>query len=143
VQRYDKNAKRIVFDVPSKPISLRANQPSIEELITILIDNALKYSPKDSKITIALSRKGRQAQFAITNGGKGISPEELPHIFERFYRADQSRATTGTGLGLSLAKKIVQLHGGELSVSSAPNHDTTFRVLLPMAKNGKKSSDKS
>ena len=139
VQRYDKNASRIALDLPSKPIRLRANQPSIEELITILVDNALKYSPDASKITVSLSRKGRQAQFAITNSGKGITAEDLPHIFDRFYRAEQSRTTNGTGLGLSLAKKIVAMHGGELSVSSAKDHDTTFRFLLPIMRLNKKS----
>lgn len=137
VQRYDKNASRVVLNLPSKPIILRANQPSVEELITILVDNALKYSPEKSKITVELSRKGRQAQFAITNSGKGIAAEDLPHIFDRFYRAEQSRTTSGTGLGLSLAKKIVAMHGGELSVSSAKDHDTTFRFLLPILRKTK------
>jgi signal transduction histidine kinase len=74
------------------------------------------------------------AGFAVTNSGQGIPPEILPHIFDRFYRADTSRTggeKKGYGLGLSLAKKIVELHGGELTVSSAPLQNTTFRVLLP------------
>ena len=132
VQRYDKNAKRIKLTIPTRPIVLYANQPSIEELITILLDNALKYSPADSKIIITITPRGRHAQFSITNSGKGIAPKNLPYIFDRFYRADPSRTTPGTGLGLSLAKKIVQLHDGELSVSSAVDHDTTFRFLLPI-----------
>ena len=134
-QRYDKNAKRIKLTVPAKPIQLNANRASVEELVTILVDNALKYSPKNSRVTVRVARSGRQASFTITNEGKGIAPEDLPHIFDRFYRADTSRSTTGTGLGLSLAKKIIEMLGGELSVSSAPNKETTFRFFLPIIRN--------
>lgn len=135
VQRYDKNMKRIKTKTPTKPLKITANKGSIEELLTILVDNALKYSPEKSIITIRVAREGKQALFEITNEGKGIAPDDLPHIFDRFYRADQSRSTHGTGLGLSLAKKIVEMLGGELSVSSAIDQDTTFRVLLPIIRN--------
>ena len=136
VQRYDKNAKRIKLSLPSQSVVVKANPASIEELLTILIDNALKYSPANSKITASLSLMGRQAQFVITNSGKGIASENLPHVFDRFYRIDDARSDTGTGLGLALAKDIVALHKGELSVSSAANQDTTFRFLLPISKKG-------
>jgi len=135
VQRYDKNANRITITTPTKSIKLKANRSSVEELFTILVDNALKYSPEKSPIIVKLSRTGKHASFEITNGGKGIAIEDLPHIFDRFYRADASRTTHGTGLGLSLAKKIVEMLGGELSVSSAADQDTTFRVLLPIVRN--------
>jgi len=136
VQRYDKNADRITISTPAKPLLVRINKASIEELLTIFIDNALKYSPAGSKITIKLSRSGgKHALFEIVNSGKGITPADLPHIFDRFYRADLSRTTYGTGLGLSLAKKIVEMAGGELTVSSAPDQNTTFRVFLPIVKN--------
>lgn len=135
-QRYDKNASRIKLSAPAKPLVIRGNRASVEELLTILVDNALKYSPAKSSVSIKLSRAGsKYVEFAIANKGKGISPEDLPHIFDRFYRADTSRSTHGTGLGLSLAKKIVEMLNGELSVSSAAGNDTTFRVLLPIIKN--------
>lgn len=133
-QRYDKNASRIVVTMPAKPIKLQANAATIEELITILVDNALKYSPVKSPIEIKLARSGKQAMFAITNEGKGIPVEDLPHIFDRFYRSDTSRTASGSGLGLSLAKKIVELQNGELSVSSAPGQKTTFRFFMPITK---------
>lgn len=135
VQRYDKNMKRVKIKSPSKPLKITANKASVEELLTILVDNALKYSPEKSIITIRIAREGKQALFEITNEGQGISPDDLPHIFDRFYRADRSRSTGGTGLGLSLAKKIVEMQGGELSVSSAIDQDTTFRVSLPIIRN--------
>jgi signal transduction histidine kinase len=108
---------------------------SIEELITILIDNALKYSPAASKIRVNLRRSGKKARFEVINTGRGIKPEDLPHIFDRFYRADESRTSgkkTGFGLGLSLAKKIVELHKGDFSVSSQPGKETIFVVSLPL-----------
>ena len=134
IQRYDKNAKRIVLDVPKKPLLVKANMASIEELMTILVDNALKYSPANSQIKAVLSQQGRQVRFSITNKGDGIPSDKLPHIFDRFYRANDSRNEGGTGLGLALAKEIVAVHKGELSVSSAPGAETTFQFLLPTFK---------
>lgn len=131
-QRYDKNLRRIKIRTPAKPVKLQANAATVEELITILVDNALKYSTKDSPIDIKIAKQGRQVMFSISNQGKGISPDAMPHIFDRFYRADTARTAGGSGLGLSLAKKIVELQNGELSVSSAVDHDTTFRFLLPI-----------
>jgi two-component system sensor histidine kinase CiaH len=133
-QRYDKNAKRIMLQLPKQPIVINGNSASIEELLTLLVDNALKYSPPKSKITAKLSQKGRQAIFTITNGGSGIPSDRLPYIFDRFYRVDDSRTKSGSGLGLALAKEIVSMHKGELSVSSAEGQDTTFQVLLPIIK---------
>jgi two-component system sensor histidine kinase CiaH len=112
-----------------------AHQTSTEELVTILFDNALKHSPPGSPITLRYIKKKSFGGFSITNAGKGISPVDLPHIFERFYRLDSSRTNSpakGYGLGLSLAKRIVERNNGELSVASAPGHDTTFTVLLPL-----------
>lgn len=133
VQKYDKNLNRVKFQQPKSPILVRANPTSLEELVTILVDNALKYSPEKSKIDIKLSVKGKKALFEITNRGKGIPTEKLPFIFDRFYRADESRTEGGSGLGLSLAKEIVAIHKGELTVTSAINANTTFTVTLPVA----------
>lgn len=132
IARFDKTSKRVKL-VSNKSNKVLANKSSIEELMTILLDNALKYSPKDSQVTITLIRKKHMAGFEIVNKGNGIPPDILPHIFDRFYRADTSRTNRekkGYGLGLSLAKRIVELNEGELTVSSAPHLDTTFRVLL-------------
>lgn len=140
MERYDPSNKRIKLTQTGKPITIDAHQPSIEELLAILIDNALKYSPPKSTIHIRLGRKNRKACFEITNGGAGISPRQLPRIFDRFYRADHSRTRsekTSFGLGLSLAKTIVELHHGELTVTSGTDADTTFTVLLPLVSDGK------
>lgn len=131
IKRLDKTGERIQLE--GKPRRVFAHPASVEELLTILLDNALKYSPKDSKIAVRLISQLHMAGFEVSNAGKGIPKQDLPHIFDRFYRVDQSRTggeKKGYGLGLSLAKKIVQLHSGELSVSSSKKR-TTFRVLLP------------
>lgn len=136
-QRLDKNGTRIQIKHSSLTPQVTANAASIEELLMILTDNAIKYSPADSLITMTLSKRAGKACFEITNTGPGISPADLPHIFDRFYRADSSRTgghKAGYGLGLSLAKKIVEIHHGELSASSALGHATTFTVLLPIYK---------
>lgn len=120
-----------------KHYTVEANPAAIRELILILIDNALKYSPDKSLVMIALSSSNRFVSFEITNTGDGIDPAKLPHIFDRFYRADSSRTSNhkkGYGLGLALAKKIVELHNGELTASSAPKQATTFTVQLPISK---------
>ncbi len=132
VQRYDKNAKRIKLSLPKYPVYIKANNASIEELLTILVDNALKYSPADSQIKAVVSPQGRQVQFVISNKGDGIPPDKLPRIFDRFYRVNDSRTDGGSGLGLALAKEIVSLHKGELAVSSTPHKDTSFQFSLPI-----------
>jgi len=144
IERYDKTGKRIRLISHTSLHSIQANQSNLEELLTILLDNALKYSPRDSLIDVTLIGQKHMAGFAITNQGEGIAPEALPHIFNRFYRADTSRTShdnKGYGLGLSLAKKIVELHNGELTVSSALKSATTFRVLLPNFKQDQAKKD--
>lgn len=135
VENHNKKKPRIIYSRSDKPLYITAHHISIEELVTILIDNALKYSPSASKVRVELSRKGKKAHLRVTNTGKGIQPDALPYIFERFYRADESRTggeKTGFGLGLSLAKKIVEVHGGDLIASSQPGKETTFTTSLPL-----------
>lgn len=131
--RFQSSRQRISYtDLPA--VKIMANQSHTEELLTIFIDNALKYSPNGSPITLTLVQQKQLSGFEITNTGEGIPADNLPKIFNRFYRSDSSRtggAKKGYGLGLSLAKKIVEIHGGELTVSSQPGQFTTFRVLLP------------
>jgi signal transduction histidine kinase len=137
IDRYDKSRTRIVVKDHAKPLLLDAHQPSIEELFTVLIDNALKYSPSDSQVKVSLAKRNNKAEFMIINTGKGISEDDLPHIFDRFFRADDARThgdKTSFGLGLSLAKTIVELHHGELTATSALGKKTTFTILLPIIK---------
>jgi signal transduction histidine kinase len=122
---------------------INGNEMAIADLIKILLDNALQYSPKNSQIKIGIRREDNKVIFDITNLGPGIQPDKLEHIFDRFYRADSSRThgeQKGYGLGLALAKKIVELHDGELIASSAPNEETTFTFVLPLHSNSQAKS---
>lgn len=126
--------ERIEMSGASKPIYIQANKESITELAMILLDNANKYSPSDSKIEIKIKKRTGKIVLAVKNQGSGIKPEELKLIFSRFYRSDASRIRTsssGYGLGLAIAKKIVEIHHGELTASSAINQPTTLTVKLP------------
>lgn len=136
IERFNKTHPRIVLHNDRK-LHVLANESNVEELLTILIDNALKYSPPKTTVQVTLVKQRQMSGFKVVNAGEGIAVDALPHIFNRFYRADASRtgsARNGYGLGLSLAKKIVELHAGELTVSSALNADTTFQVMLPNIK---------
>jgi len=131
---YKKDADRIVITAGKKLLVL-ANRTAVSELISILIDNALKYSPKKSTVTITITAKEEKVSFEIANEGKGIDAERMPHIFDRFYQVDTSRTageSKGYGLGLSLAKRIVELQDGDLTATSGTDQVTIFTVLLPM-----------
>ncbi|OQA43584.1 MAG: putative sensor histidine kinase TcrY [Chloroflexi bacterium ADurb.Bin325] len=104
----------------------------LRQLLLNLADNAIKYTPAGGEVTLTLHRDDGWVAVSVTDTGVGIGPEDLPHIFERFYRADRSRARPGgSGLGLSIAQWIAQAHGGELTVTSEPGRGSTFTLLLP------------
>jgi signal transduction histidine kinase len=134
---YDKSNRRVVIKAVQHPY-VEANEAAVLELISVLVDNALKYSPEDSKVYIAISASNRHAKLSVKNSGPGIDAEALPHIFDRFYRADNSRAkhvNKGYGLGLALAKKIVEINKGQLTATSTPDKTTIFSVDLPLIQN--------
>lgn len=127
---------RVDISAVKKIPDIEANPASITELAVVLLDNALKYSPPKSRVTVSLKRRVRAVEISVTNTGRGIEAEQLPNIFTRFYRGDSSRtqhAEFGYGLGLPLAKKIVELHHGELTVTSQPGIFTKFTVRLPLS----------
>ncbi len=131
VKRHQLPASRMKVTYSGKTIAM-GDDAAIHELISILIDNALKYSPQDSLVSIKIGAAENNIVFDITNTGQGIEESKLPYIFDRFYRADSSRThRVGYGLGLSIAKKIVELSHGELSVTSTPGQSTIFTVVLP------------
>lgn len=142
VKSFDTTGTRVILTPYASPLFVNATLGSVEELAMILIDNAIKYSPSDSQVTVTVTRKSGKARIAITNAGKGIPAAQLPHIFDRFYRADNSRTNAsknGYGLGLSVAKKIVDLNDGELTATSAENELTTFTLIFQAASNQAKS----
>jgi signal transduction histidine kinase len=106
----------------------------LKQLLLNLVENAIKYTPPGGKVGLSLSHKTGWAHLEVADSGVGIPPENLPHIFDRFYRVDKSRtrAQGGSGLGLSIAKWIAQAHGGAIRAESEVGVGTTFTVTLPV-----------
>ena len=117
-----------------RSVEIPGDADRLHQLLMILLDNAIRHTPPTGRIRVALAATpDGQARIAVRDEGEGIAPEHLPHVFERFYRADgaRGRSSGGTGLGLAIAKAICRAHGGEITVSSAPGKGTTFLVTLP------------
>jgi signal transduction histidine kinase len=104
----------------------------LKQLLANLVDNAIKYTLEQGTITISLFKDGEWARLEVADTGIGIAPEQLPHIFDRFYRVDKarSRASGGTGLGLAIVKGIAEQHGGKVTMTSQPGKGSTFNVWL-------------
>lgn len=116
-------------------LTVGGDHDSIVELLAILLDNAIKYSPAKSTITLGATAHGHWAHITVRDEGQGIKALDIPHIFDRFYRADSSRSKqqiAGYGLGLSIAKKITDLHGGTIEVTSRTGKGSVFTVKLPI-----------
>jgi signal transduction histidine kinase len=110
----------------------------LKQLILILLDNAIKYTPPQGQVIAALHRNGQNVEVAVRDTGIGIPPEDLPHVFDRFYRADpaRSRDPGGTGLGLAIARWIAEQHGGMILLTSRPGQGTTATAHLPLDGSG-------
>lgn len=119
-----------------EPFLVMGDREHLVELMTVLLDNAIKYSPAKGEIVLATRIRGGVVLLDVRDQGPGIAAQDLPHIFDRFYRADASRSkdkVKGYGLGLSIARKIAELHRGSIEVSSRDGHGSTFTVKLPLA----------
>jgi heavy metal sensor kinase len=103
----------------------------IQRMLSNLLDNAIKYTPQGGLVKVSVSENEAKVVVSVKDTGCGISPSDLPRIFERFYRCDQSRSQAGIGLGLSLARAIARAHGGEITATSTPNQGSTFTATLP------------
>ena len=120
------------LQVPPSPVMVLVDQEAMLQVLGILLDNARKFSPPGGTIVVALEQAGEAVTVSVGDAGPGIAPEHQDRIFERFYRVDASRTTRGAGLGLAIAKDIVERHGGSISVASEPGHGATFAVRLPL-----------
>jgi signal transduction histidine kinase len=135
------HALRRDFGYTGRPMSVHADEgvppvvtdpTQLHRMLAILLDNALKYSNEGDPVDLSLSREDGHAVISITDRGCGIPEAEIPHIFERFYRAQGSSRADGTGLGLALAREITEHLGGEIRVQSSPGAGSTFSVALPL-----------
>lgn len=127
--------KNIAIKINVKGDFIEGDRQNLIEVFVILLDNAIKYSPEGQKVTVTSRKTDGKAEIKVADQGIGISRKDLPHLFDRFYRADKSRARLdvgGYGLGLSIAKQIVEKHHGSISVESKPGKGSTFTVILPV-----------
>ncbi len=116
---------------------VKGDEDRLTQVFTNLVDNALKFTPRGGKVTLTAQMAGDGVEIRIMDSGPGISPQDLPHIFERFYQADKSRQGGqghGVGLGLAIAREIVQAHRGTIRAESSPGQGATFIVSLPPAR---------
>lgn len=143
VKRFDESS-RLTLRTPKRKSRVMGNQPAIEELLIILIENALKYSPPQTSVEVVLAMRDHKMIVRVSNSGDGIAPEHLSRIFDRFYRADSARTgSNGYGLGLALARQISDVHGAGLAVVSTPGVTTEFSFSLPVVREVKTKSPKS
>jgi signal transduction histidine kinase len=125
----------IISDLPSRLPEVNIDGHRIKQVLYNLLDNAVTHTGTDGKITVTARQEGDYLNITVADTGEGIPAEDLPLIFERFYRVDKSRtrATGGTGLGLTIAKRLVEAHGGRIDVRSRPGQGTTFIFSLPVS----------
>jgi len=118
------------------PAQVYGDADQLKQALVALLDNALKYTPSEGSVSLSLTTDDNYATIKVSDTGIGILPEDVPHIFERFYRADHARSRNlgGSGLGLSIVQSIVQEHQGSIDVESKPGKGSTFAVRLPMAR---------
>jgi signal transduction histidine kinase len=123
--------------MPETPVRLAVDRHRIREMLLNIVTNAIKYTPPGGSVVLTLTEDEAAVTFTVRDTGLGIAAGDLPHIFERFWRADQSRSRTGdrpgVGLGLAIAKWIVEAHGGSIAVQSRPGRGTMFTIRLPKA----------
>lgn len=116
----------------SRPAFMKGNEVALETVFSILIDNALKYSLKKSKIYVGVTQSNSRIMIKITNQGQGITKKDMEHIFDHFYQGGGSGVKkSGYGMGLALAKEITEHHSGHINVKSTTGESTTFTVVLP------------
>jgi signal transduction histidine kinase len=127
---------RIASTISSSPLLVSADGVALDRVFRIVLENAVKYTPHGGQIGIVGRSKGQTtAEVEIRDTGIGIEEKDLPHIFERFYRADEarSRETAGSGLGLAIARTFVDMHGGTIEAQSSPGSGSVFLIRLPFS----------
>lgn len=124
----------LAIEVPPGLPAVRADRARVEQVVLNLLHNAIKFTPPGGRVTIAAVERDGSLEVSVRDTGVGVPEDELPRLFERFYKADKARRSEGTGLGLAIAKHIVQAHGGAIWAESRPGNGSTFRFTLPLAK---------
>ncbi len=119
----------------TKPVQIEADPARLKQVVVNLLDNAIKYTPERGSVIATVHSQDSRAVLEVADSGLGISASDLPHIFDRFYRADKARSRQmgGAGLGLSIVRSICTAHGGQVTVTSTEGHGSLFRIELPLA----------
>jgi PAS domain S-box-containing protein len=130
---FQQQGHALVTDLSPDLPRIEADQRYLYQALTKLVENAIQYTPSGGTIRLRTATSGPSVIIEVSDTGVGIDPEDLEHIFDRFFRVDTARVQRGAGLGLSIARKVVELHGGRLEVESAPGVGSTFRVFLPIS----------
>jgi signal transduction histidine kinase len=126
------SAKGLSLEIAAcTPVKGYGDEGRLKQVIAILLDNAIRHTPAGGKVAVSLSATDNKAVVAVADTGEGIEAEYLDKIFDRFFQVDKARAKGGAGLGLAIAKWIVESHGGVLAVTSIPGAGTTFTITLP------------
>jgi signal transduction histidine kinase len=128
------NQQSLTLDVAPDLPEVHLDQSQIERVLVNLVSNAINYTPENKAINIETVVEAQAVVIRVTDQGMGISAEDLPHVFDRFYRTAEARESllSGTGLGLAITKQIVEMHSGSISVTSEPGQGSTFTVCLPL-----------
>jgi len=137
IPQAQKAGVNLQVNIPEQLPALVGDGDRLAQVFTNLVDNALKFTPANGQVTLSAASAGAGMELSVTDTGAGVASEALPHLFDRFYQSDPSRAggeKHGAGLGLAIAQEIVQAHGGRISVRSQAGHGTTFVIHLPLAK---------
>ena len=121
----------IEYPAPEPGTSAVFDRGRLRQALTILLDNAVKFTPEGGRVSVKGKEEGGSVKIEISDTGVGISEDQLPHVFERFYRADEARSTEGSGLGLAIARQIAEDHEGSIDVRSQLGHGSTFTIDLP------------
>jgi signal transduction histidine kinase len=130
-QRADQQKVSLKLQVEDDLPEINVDPERIEQVLGNLVSNALRYTPEGGEIKLISRREANGVALEVADNGAGIDPETLPHIFERFYRGDESRQDEGSGLGLAISKSVVELHGGSLTAKSEAGRGSTFTILMP------------
>ena len=122
-------------EAPSALPQTMVDRERIRQVLRNLLDNALRYTPAGGRVNVQTTAEAKQVKVSVADTGSGIAPEELPHVFDRFYRADGSRAraTGGSGLGLAIVKQLVEAHGGQVWAESQPGKGSQLHFYMPIA----------
>jgi signal transduction histidine kinase len=133
-QRLPDDPVQLRLEVPPKLPLAKADAERIEQVMVNLLSNALRHT-EEGAVTVAAWREGGKVWVAVADTGPGIAAEDVPHVFDRFWRADRSRdrASGGTGIGLTICRRLIELHGGHIEVESTVGQGSLFRFWLPIA----------